>query len=216
MKVGIQIVLWILCLFVGYKIYQSIYGPIEFEKIKQERYAKVISNLKDIRDSQEAYRTINGRFAKDFKSLVKFVDTAKFTLLEKRDSSFLRYNKAYQIDMPVDTIVVDTLGFVPVKDSIFKNSTRYKTMMNVPFAQKNEKFTMSATIVDKSGYRAPVFEAKVSKDIILADQPKDLRSKENTTISVDGVNGTEIIVGSLTDVSTSGNWPTVYDTKKKN
>ena len=102
-----------------------------------------------------------------------------------------------------------------VKDSLFKNDDRYKTMMNVPFAQNGQKFEMKADIIDKSGYRAPVFEAKVKKDIILYDQPKDLLARENSQISVEEVNGPEIKVGSLTDVSTNGNWPPIYDKKQK-
>jgi hypothetical protein len=49
--------------------------------------------------------------------------------------------------------------------------------------------------------------------VILADQPKDLRDRENAQISVEEVNGPEIKVGSLTDVSTNGNWPPIYDKK---
>ena len=52
MKTGIKILLWVLCGVFAYLIYQSITGPIEFQKVKQERFAKVISSLKDIRDSQ--------------------------------------------------------------------------------------------------------------------------------------------------------------------
>jgi len=62
-------------------------------------------------------------------------------------------------------------------------------------------------------YKAPVFEAKVKKDVILYDQPKDLMARENAHISVEEVNGSEIRVGSLTDVSTNGNWPPIYDKK---
>lgn len=218
MKTGIQIALWLLSIFFGYMIYKSINAPIKFDKVKTERYTQVINKLKDIRDAQEAHRIVTGTYANDFNSLIKFVDTAEFTLLEKKDSSFLRYNKTYRIDMPVDTVVVDTLGFVKVKDSLFKNSDRYKTLMNVPFAANNETFTMKSAILDKNGYKAPVFEVKVAKNVILHDQPKDLVAQENDVISVDGVNGSEIIVGSLEDVSTNGNWPTIYDTKtdKKN
>ena len=39
---------------------------------------------------------------------------------------------------------------------------------------------------------------------------------ENAQISVEEVNGNEIKVGSLTEVSTSGNWPPIYDSKKSN
>jgi hypothetical protein len=31
---------------------------------------------------------------------------------------------------------------------------------------------------------------------------------------VDGVNGSEIVLGSMTEVSTNGNWPTIFDAKQ--
>lgn len=212
MKTVIQIALWIGCGVLAYLIYQSVTGPIQFAKVKKERYAKVISNLKDIRNSQEAYKTVNGRYAKDFNALISFVDSGRYTITSQKDSSFMRYNKAFQIDMPVDTVVIDTLGFVSVKDSLFKKDDRFKTMMNVPGAD-GKKFEMKADIVDKGGYKAPVFEAKVAKNDVLSDQPKDLLARENAQVSVEEINGAYISVGSLTQVSTSGNWPPIYDRK---
>jgi hypothetical protein len=125
----------------------------------------------------------------------------------------MEFDKTYGIDLLREVTIIDTLGFVSVKDSLFKGDDRFKTMMNVPYAQGGEKFTMKADIIEKGGYKAPVFEAKVKKDVILSDQPKDLLSRENVQISVEEVNGTEIKVGSLTDVSTNGNWPPIYDKK---
>ncbi|MEK6155247.1 hypothetical protein WIW50_18395 [Flavobacteriaceae bacterium 3-367] len=214
MKTIIQIALWIVCIGLGYLIYKSVNAPIEFKKIKQERYSKVIAVLKDIGNSQEAYKTVNGKFANDFKSLVSFVDTGRYTITQQRDSSFMEFDETYQIDLLKEVTLVDTLGFVSVKDSLFKNDDRYKSMMNVPYAQNGEKFEMSADIIDKSGYKAPVFEAKVKKNIVLYDQPQDLLAAENAHASVEEVNGTEIRVGSLTDVSTNGNWPPIYDKKE--
>ena len=57
-------------------------------------------------------------------------------------------------------------------------------------------------------------EKKVKKNVILFDQNKDLIKQENETIAVDGVNGPEIILGSLSNVSTNGNWPTIFDAKQ--
>ena len=211
MKTVLQIVLWLLCIFFGYMIYKSINGPIEFEKTRQERFQAVINKLKDIRDAQEAYKSVNGKYAANFNSLIQFVDTGDYTITTQRDSSFMRYDKAYQIDLQVDTVVIDTLGTVSVKDSLFKKDDRYKTMMDVPYGQNGEKFELKADIIDKSGYKAPVFEAKVNKDVVLYDQPRDLVAQENARNSVEEVNGNSIKVGSLTDVSTNGNWPPLYD-----
>ncbi|MBT8312347.1 MAG: hypothetical protein KJO94_08430 [Eudoraea sp.] len=214
MKTILQIILWIVCVGLGYLIYRSVTGPIEFQKVKEERFADVISTLKDIRNSQVAYRTVNGRYANDFKSLIAFVDTGQYTITQRRDSSYMEYDKVYGIDMLKEVTIVDTLGFVAIKDSIFKNSDRYKTMMNVPYAQGGEKFDIKADVIQKGGYSAPVFEVKVKKDIVLYDQPQDLLDRENAQISVEEVNGSEIKVGSLTDVSTNGNWPPIYDKKE--
>ncbi len=214
MKTGIQILLWILCGVLAYFIYNSITGPIRFAEVKEERYAKVISNLKDIRSSQEAYKSVTGKYANDFKGLVDFVERGNYTITQQRDTSFTYFNEEYKIDMPKDSVMIDTLGTVAVRDSLFKKDDRYKTMMNVPGALKGEKFTMSSKIIDKGGYKAPVFEATVLKEVVLSDQPKDLLSREKAQVSVEEVNGNAITVGSLTQVSTSGNWPVIYDRKE--
>ena len=216
MKIGIQVVLWIASLFFAYKIYDSVNGPIKFNEVKNERYATVINRMKDIRIAQIAHKDVKGFYANNFESLVKFIDVGIFTLIEKRDSSYLEYNRTYRIDMLREVIVIDTLGTVPVKDSLFGTSLRYKQMAFIPIeGVKDSTFSIKSQIINKNGYNVPVFEVKVSKNVILYDQDKDLVRQENETVSVDGVNGSEIILGSLTNVSTNGNWPTIFDAKRE-
>ena len=211
MKLGIQAVLWILAIFFSYKIYDSINGPINFNKTKNERYAVVINKLKLIRKAQIAHKDVKGIYSNNFDSLVNFIDNGIFTLIEKRDSSYMEYDRTYRIDMLREVVVIDTLGFVSVKDSLFKDSNAYKKFANVPIEGVEAKFDINSDIIDKNGYRVPVFEVKVAKEVILHDQDKDLIKIENETVSVDGVNGPSIILGSLTEVSTNGNWPTIFD-----
>lgn len=216
MKIAAQIFLWILIVFFSYKIYDSINGPINFNQVKNERYAKVIDRLKDIRMAQIAHKDVKGVYSNNFDSLVAFVDTGIFTLTQKRDSSYLEYDKVYRIDMLREVVVVDTLGFVPVKDSLFKTSESYKQMAFIPIEGVNDSmFSIKADIIEKNGFRVPVFEVKVAKDLILFDQNNDLIKQENETVSVDGVNGPALILGSLTEVSTNGNWPTIFDAPKQ-
>lgn len=214
MKLILQAVLWILSIFFAYKIYDSINGPIKFNQIKNERYADVIDRLKEIRTAQIAHKDVKGFYANNFDSLIKFIDNGIFTLIEKRDSSYLEYDRTYRIDMLKEVIVIDTLGFVPVKDSLFK-TVNYNDFEKVPVNGVDAKFNLKAQIIDKNGYKVPVFEVKVAKDIILYDQNNDLVKQENETVSVDGVNGPEIILGSLSNVSTNGNWPTIFDAKRQ-
>ena len=215
-KRALELFLWVLSIFFASQIYSSINGPIKFNQVKNERYTKVIDRLKDIRTAQIAHKDVNGFYANNFDSLVSFIDNGIFTLIEKRDSSYLEYNRTYRIDMLKEVEIVDTLGFVSVKDSLFGNNESYKMMAKVPINGTDSEFSIKADIIDKNGYQVPVFEVKVRKDIVLFDQNKDLLDQENKVISVDGVNGAEIILGSMTDVSTSGNWPTIFDAKNNN
>ena len=214
-KRALELFLWVLSIFFASQIYSSINGPIKFNQVKNERYTKVINRLKDIRTAQIAHKDVNGFYANNFDSLVNFIDNGIFTVIEKRDSSYLEYNRTYRIDMLKEVEIVDTLGFVSVKDSLFGNNESYKMMAKVPINGTDSEFSIKADIIDKNGYQVPVFEVKVKKDIVLFDQNKDLLDQENKVVSVDGVNGPEIILGSMTDVSTSGNWPTIFDAKNK-
>ena len=198
-----------------FAIYQSINSPIEFNKVKNERYLKVIDRLKDIRNAQVAFKSVNGIYSNSFEELVKFVDSAQFTIVQKRDSSYMQYDRIYRIDMLREVIVIDTLGYVSVKDSLFSNTDSYKSMASIPIEGIDDKFKLKADIIDKNGYNVPVFEVRVSKDLILFDQNKDLITQEKQTVSVDGVNGPDIVLGSLSDVSTNGNWPTTFDFERK-
>ncbi len=218
MKLVIQIVLWIVIIFLGWKLWNSVMGPVHFNKIKEARYVKVIDNLKDIQAAELAHKEITGSFTGDWDSLVNFIETAKFANTQRRDTSYadVAKNKAYGIDQGyfIEEVLIDTLGFTPVKDSLFKGSDRYKTMMNIPVEGVNEKFDLKAGKIEKNDASYSVFEAKVSKTVILADQDKDLLAQELQVQSVDGVNGPNIKVGSLEEVNTSGNWPKIYDSAK--
>ena len=199
----ITYVLFLFSAILVFAIYNSINAPIEFNMVKNERYLKVIDRLKDIRNAQVAFKSVNGIYSNDFEELVKFVDSAQFTIVQKRDSSYMQYDRVYRIDMLREVIVVDTLGYVSVKDSLFSNTDSYKSMASIPIDGIDEKFKLKADIIDKNGYNVPVFEVRVSKDLILFDQNKDLITQEKQTVSVDGVNGPDIVLGSLSDVSLS-------------
>lgn len=214
MKLIIQLVLWVIIIFLGYKLYDSVIGPVQFNKTKVERYEKVIANLKDIRESQLAHQQVIGDFTGSFDSLVRFIDTAQFAITERRDSSYadVAKNKAYGIESGyfIDVIVTDTINFRAVKDSLFKGSDRYKTMMIVP-GTTDAEFELKAGKLEKNGVQYSVFESKVHKNVILEGENKDLVQLELSVNSVDGVNGPYIKIGSMDAINTSGNWPKLYD-----
>lgn len=213
MRLAIQLLLWVVIIGLAYLTFDAVYQPIQFDKVKEKRYAKVIENLKDIREAELAYKEVTGEFQGDFDKLVQFLDTAEFAITQRRDTTILdeEYRETYGVDEYIEKVIIDTLGFVPVKDSLFKGDReRYTDMINVPIDGVDAKFELEAGTMKKGDRDIPVFEAKVAKSIILADQDRDLVLQENEIQSVDDVNGRYIRVGSMEEIKTTGNWPKVY------
>ncbi len=210
----ISILLWLLIVFLGYKIYQGIQAPIKFNKEKKARYTKVIDRLKIIRDAQVDHKAVTGDYAKKFENLVAFIDTARFAVTETKNI-IKTVNKGTDyspIMIEVEERVVDTVGFKPVKDSYSQRD--YKNMADVPDA--NTKFTMETGYVEKvQGIKSPVFQAKIDKGIILDGLDIHLIKQEKEAFGGPEVSGEFISVGSLDDVKVNGNWPPFYDTGDK-
>jgi len=214
LKAPISILLWIGIFALGYLTFNSVYDEIKFHNIKKERYAAVIENLVDIRDSQLAYKEVNGKFADNYNDLIKFIETGKFAIIERRDTTVLDVQKtrAYGgIRYTKEITITDTLDFVSVRDSLFNKSTRYKSMMNIPFAKEGTTFALKAGLIGDEEKKLPVFEAKAMKRDILHDQNLDLVKKEERAFSVEEINDDAIKIGSMEEVKTNGNWPKVYD-----
>ena len=202
--------LWALIIYLGYITFMSVYGEIKFNKLKNDRYLVVIENLKDIRDSQLAHRAVTGKFANNWDSLVVFIDSAEFTITQRRDTTVLdkELTKRYGgVETFKSTYIIDTLGTMSVKDSLFGADLRYQTMMNIPVGKEGATFELQAGTIEQNGLNIPVFEAKGLKSLILYGEDANLIAKENQVISVDGVNGNALIVGSMEEVNTNGNWP---------
>ncbi|MFC0605825.1 hypothetical protein [Winogradskyella pulchriflava] len=213
LKPIIHLVLWALIIYLGYITFMSVYKEIQFNQLKEKRFAVVIDRLIDIRDSQLAYKEVNGEYAGSFDKLINFVENGKVPITQRRDTLVLdkERTRAFGGVETMKTItLIDTLSYYTVKDSIFKGSDRYKTMDDVGIGEKGAKFTLKADKLDDIA----VFEVKVDKAVILHDQDKYLIEKEKQVVSVDGVNGPTLKVGSLEEVNTTGNWPKNYSKKE--
>ena len=209
-KPVISLVLWVVIIFFGYKIYTSIMQPIQFNKIKKQRYALVIENLKTIRDAEIAYAEVNRRFTDNFGTLISFIDTAQFAITEVKNIVVTEQRGRITID--VEKRIVDTVGFEPVINRF--EGRDYKNMMNVPGT--DAKFELKTGSVEKvQGVKASVFEAKIDKEVILHGLNKDLIRQEKEALGGINVPGESIVVGSLEDVNSNGNWPPFYDGSKE-
>jgi hypothetical protein len=207
--------------FFGYKLFQSIAEPVKFEQVKEERYEKVVAQLIRLRDAEVAHKLITGKYTDDIEALAKFIDTAQFALIQKRDSSVtdVDKNKRYGISGTggyfKEITIIDTLGFKSVKDSLF-SSVNIRSLLKYPIDGAPGQITLKKGTVTDGNNQLQVFEAKAIKKDILFDQPERLVKRELEIKAVEAIDGDAIIVGSLEEVSTSGNWPRQYALSRSN
>ncbi|MCH3885561.1 hypothetical protein [Tenacibaculum aquimarinum] len=203
----VSLLLLALTIFLGFKIYEGIMKPIKFAKEKQVRYAKVITNLKMVRDAEVKYNEVYGTFTKDKNALITFIENGKLAItqtnnVEKdvRVGSGISVKKSFR--------VVDTIGFEPVLKSF--EGKDYKNMFKVPGTDK--EFSLEVGKVEKiAGLEVPAFIAKIDKASILKGMDVSLVKQELEANTIDQIKGEFVTVGSLEEVTTGGNWPPAYD-----
>lgn len=205
-----SILLLLLAIFLGYKIYNGIMEPINFNKQKIGKFQKVIKNLKIIRDAEVKYYEVNGVYTKDKAGLIKFVDTAQLAITETK-TIVEKENRGGGVIVDVEKRVTDTIGYEPVL-KYFKDRD-YKTMFQVP-GVPNTEFELEIGEVEKvQGLVVPTFRARTPKRGILAGMNESLIKQELEAIETDQIKGEYVSVGSLEEVTTGGNWPPKYDKK---
>ncbi len=203
----VSIVLIALAALLIYKINFEIRKPIKFNKAKKARYAKVINNLKIIRDAEVAHKKVTGTYTANGENLIKFIDTAKFALTQTRNVP-KTIDVGGGITKEIEERVVDTIGYEDVKAQFIGRD--YKNMLQIPGT--DQKFKIEVGFVEKiAGLKAPVFEVKVDKALILKGMDMNLVKQEKEAIGGEEIRGEYVRVGSLGEVSEDGNWPPFYD-----
>ncbi|MEQ8473192.1 MAG: hypothetical protein RIC35_18495 [Marinoscillum sp.] len=175
-------------------LYYSINSSIEESNRIQKMEARIIEQLKMIREAELAFLAVNGRYTSDWDKLLAFVDTGSFYITEKTEFIIT-------LDYGADStyVEVDTLGMIGVKDSIFKASKwprfNLASLPYVPGVEPATKFEIWADKIDKSGVKVNAIEVKNPKPI----NPDRDEESEYTTRK-------PLRFGSKTSVTTAGNW----------
>ena len=193
----IKIVLLVVILVLAFFVYESVMKPVRFNNEVNARSKAVIQNLMDIRMAQVTYKAIHGKFTSSFDTLVNFIKDGEIPVVriipDPADTTFTR-------------TIRDTLGYISVVDSLFKNRSGFELedIRFVPFSSK-ESLTMDAGVVDKGGVQVKVFEA--SAHYLLFLNGLDNQSITNLIASKEQLERFPgLKVGSMTEASTDGNW----------
>lgn len=211
MKTAIQIVLLAAIIVLGYFLWESIQKPIRFNKEKDKREEAVIQRLKDIRSAQLAYRAEHNRFTGSFDTLIHFLKTDSFRVVQAIGSvpdsmiDELGRRKAERQALLDGLISRDTVR-LSVKDSLFSPTFKIDSLRFVPFTN-NYQFELGAGVLQTgSKVQVRVFEAKVPYDILFAGMNRQLIiNYKETREKITGYPGLK--VGSLEEATNNaGNW----------
>ena len=212
MKKVFQILLAIAIVALAYLSYQSINKPLEFGKIKKQRYERIINQLKDIRKAQVAYKDVHGKYTGSFDTLINFIKTDSMPLVKSEGTLT---DEQYEAGMTEKEavkkgfIIRDTI-MIAALDTIFGRNYPIENLRYVPFTKGQHQFKLGAGIVvTGSQVKVQVFEARVS-NMIIFDDVKDeyldeLKEENGNRLRLNKYPG--LMVGSLEEANNNaGNW----------
>lgn len=114
----VSIVLFVVSIALAVYLWHSISETIKQQESIKVTEALITEKLEVIREAQKVFREQHGRYTSNWDSLINFIQTAEVPITVRTETIIpLSYGR--------DSIQVkiDTLGFVPAKDRIFKKTT---------------------------------------------------------------------------------------------
>ncbi len=211
MKTAIQVALAVAIIVLVYLLWESIQKPIRFNKEKDRIEHATIQRLKDIRIAQLAFRSEHGEFTGDFDSLITFLKTDSFSVVQAIGSvpdsmiEELGRKKAEQQALKEGLISRDTIR-LSVMDSLFSESYPIDSLKFAPYTQGYQFELGAGKLQTASKVAIRVFEAKVPYDVLLSGLDRQLIiNYKETREKITGYPG--LRVGSLEEATNNaGNW----------
>ena len=206
----IQIVLLVVVVFLGWKLYSSIMEPIKYKKVKDAREQIIIKKMLNIKTLQLEYKNIHGRYTASFDTLKEFYLNGEMpVVLKKGTNDTLTELRALELGL----ITRDT-SYVPIKDTLLKDVENFNIEIIdiVPFTNGKVKFDMKAGMVDRSRFKVPVMEVSCKMEDYLKDIPEQeilqneirIIEKENKDRADKKFPGLKL--GSMEEPTLDGNW----------
>ena len=110
-------VLLLASLFLAYRLYRSVQGTIEERESISTTESAIIEKLKLIREAEIVFQSVNRRYTANWDSLADFIQNGQVPIIQRREEIT---QKSYGVEEV--KVFVDTLGFVPARDRIFKKN----------------------------------------------------------------------------------------------
>lgn len=197
LRLILQILLAVIIVGLVYVIYNySIMAPVRFNNEVDSRKEVVIQKLKDIREIESLYLNMHGKYCSTFDSLINFVSNEKIPLVKL---------SARPGDSTFTNPIRDTVGYIAIMDSLFKDRADFKpeNLMNIPFSNydgaPHDTFSLQIAVVNKGNVPVNVIEVFAANKFFLKGKEKEMKR-----YNVDPEDGLRF--GSMIDPSTDGNW----------
>jgi hypothetical protein len=192
----VRIVLAVLIIVLGYLVFESVMGPVRFQKELDQRKKVVVDRMKDLRNIQLTYRSLNNEYADNFDTLLNFLKNTRIPVVKI-------------VPDPTDTTftltINDTIAYVRAGDSLLQHANYpVDSLPYIPFSA-GQKFELEAGRIDRGGVMVNVFEARAHLNKYLAGMNEQLlRNMVSSEEQIGRYPGLK--VGSMTEPSTDGNW----------
>ena len=154
----------------------------------------IIDQLKLIREAELGYKAVYGRYTSNWDSLLHFVDSGYFYLIQRTET-------VITLDYGADStsVEIDTLGKVQVIDSLF-GTKKYPNfqLSDLPFVpgiSPKTKFLVWADEIKKANLLVSAIE-------VWNPSPIDPERDEESEINI----RKPLRFGSRTNITTAGNW----------
>ncbi len=193
LKTILCIVLALCAIFLVYEIYDGIMEPVRFNKELEARKKVAVQRLKDVRELQVAFKSVNERFTASFDTLKQFYNNGEMVVLmqvgSKDDSLAMAHTETvkkahkgitdeglFKLYQEGDkNLVFSIQNKIAVKDTLFNSRPDFdiNKIDEIPFATEGEtvapvtKISMDAIVKKVSGVNVPLFEAKMPWKAVL-------------------------------------------------
>ena len=191
MKIVLNLLLVALIAALGYLLYNGIREPIEFRAEKVKRQRVVVDRLMDIREAQELYRDITGKFAGSFDSLVYVLKNDSIPITQVFGDP----------DDPTNTEFTIKTIYKNAFDSTSKLGLNLDSLRYVPYASQAQ-FAIAADTMTYQKTLVNVCEVGTRWKEFMGSWADPRYSKYDDSYNPDNM----IKFGSLSSPNLSGNW----------
>jgi uncharacterized protein (UPF0333 family) len=155
----LSIVFLIAAIILAYVLVTNIKSKVDEDARIKRQEELVIKKLQMIRDAEVAYLNSNGKYTADFDTLINFIDTGKIYIIQRREEI-----KPLAYGREESTFFYDTIGSVPVKDSVFVLREALPSLangtvrdLNVSVGSRVARNDVIATIMSSTGKPVNVY-----------------------------------------------------------